>query len=348
MLVLIGFLMVNCSKEKSFEQNTPETLQNPNQDELVLRIHQFIKDAEQQALGLTPKSSNKISIDSAIRSIDATINYTYCFHTAPYNKIISDTSYIEFSFESDLMVEYNNVLAAYNESIDSLREKYRNISAIDKNLIGVVIQDLGYDTYTQEIRIVSQVGLGNPPSSITDPSGSFYTFDEYWFEKGSSTCDGSGEFGAPDILEEEIKELYEPEVPSGYRLIYFDSEIYTPEYNEFPIGTTIDNYCDYRIFFADDDINTIDDATKCLDYDQGGSGVHEMDFYLDGASYILEEWRDNIVTNPDGLEYQSLDILHDVRLIPSYSIKHEFTFTFGNPYLLKITSIHAPYPLSID
>ena len=346
-IIFAVLVFQRCSKEKIDTTNL-DSQQDQDEYFLIKKIHRFIDLAEQNRNGLSLKSGEKVIIDSAFFYIDATFNYTYCFHTSKYNKMHWDTTYTEFPVDTESEVLLDDVLIAYNDAVDKVRLKYIAISDTTKKLVAVVFEDMGTNANNhRQVRIISQIGTGTSTGSILGTSGNFNIDDEYWFEEGSYRCDETGEEGAPDILEYEIYFKYLPAFPPNYRVWFSNSEIYSPVYSSFQIDYTPDNYCDYRIFYADNEINTIDDETKCLDYDQNGSGIHEMDFYLDGAEYVLLYWRDNPTTNPDGKDFENCFFTHKVLGDP-YRIKHELNYTFGIKHVIESTSINAHYPLAID
>ncbi len=346
-VAVIGILS-NCTKQEEI-MNT-SSLNKQNDDDLINRIHQFLVDAENSRNGIILKTGSKVSLDFAIFYIDATFNYTYCFPTSTYNDTHFDTTYTEFPIDDSLKVLYTDVVTAYNNAVDSVRLKYRSISDTTKKLNGIILEDLGTEMNNyRQIKIISIIGTGSYPSSILDSLGDFGIDDEYWYAEGSYKCDGSGEEGgAPDMLEGEIFLKYKSTPPPGYRVTFTDIDEYpyTAEYIDFEVDQTKDNYCDYRIFYASSIVGTINSETKCLDYNQGNSGIHEMEFYLDGAEHVCDWWLENEVSANKTFQRCFFD--HQDINSPFYQIMHLLSFWSGVKHLIKITPENQGYPTPID
>jgi len=347
LLVLIGLVIVNCSKNQFVASNNSNEISS---DEMALieKIHQFLDLSEQQRQGVYLKSSNRITVDSAIYYIGVTIKYTYCFPTSVYNKTIWDTTYISFPVDQQSGdVLDSDVIDAYIDCVDSVRILYSAISNTTKKLISVVLQDLGTNAnHNRSIRVIAQIGTGSTSLSILNSNTGFNEDDEYLYVDGSFKCDESNPgFGAPDILEGEILFKFRPTPLPGYHVWFEPGEAYTPTYYAYPGDGTIDNYCDYLVFYANSDISSITAVTKCLDYDQDNSGIHEMDFYLDGADYIVAYWLEHY--NPEGKSFETCSFLSTGIGNPNTMIKHILNFTFAIKHVTPNgTGTNYPIPIA--
>jgi hypothetical protein len=310
----------------------------------VKNIHHFLEQAKLMRSGSFSKSGNLISFDSAVFYIDVCFNYAYGFHTSPYGNMILDTSVISLPLNSSGQVLYEDLLTAFNESVDSVRNHFINVSSNNKNLLGILTNKLDGETdHRGRILVISQIGTGVPPGSILNPSGQFNEDAEYWYERDSWSCDNIDSVGAPNVLESEIWFKYKPAVAPGYRVWFHSIEGYYPEYTDFQVDNTPDNYCDYRIYFASSEHGPVTSVTKCLDYNQNNSGIHEMDFYFEGAEYILNFWLNNI--DSLGKSFQNCTFNH-VYASNNHSVYyHTEQFFFGFKLLTKTEN---KYPLSIN
>lgn len=345
-LVLLGtfvFVFQNCKKDTV----QPDwSMQNclMTQQEFLEQIHDFLSLAEELRLGKSSVSRESIPVDSAIFYIDACFNYAYCFHNERFSNSYADTAVIFLSISDGQNVFYDDVLTAFNNAVDSVSLFYHSLPYEDKKLTAFLIENTTQTGNRLEISIVSYTGSGTPPQNSICQNGHFIHEDEYLYRKGSSKCDGSNDgVGAPDILQSEIEFKYLPAPPPGYRFWYHTTVPYTPDLQEFQLDNTLDNYCDFRIFYASEDYGNISFVTECLDYDQDGSGIHEMDFYLEHAEYILNNWLEN--KNPEGRSFQECTFNHHESENPPLVIQHKQEYKFGFKLLAMKEN---KYPLIIQ
>lgn len=345
-VILIGLNLVFqfCSKE-NVEPSALTEKEMTSEQIIVKNIHPFLEQAQLMRSGTFSKSGNLISFDSAVYYIDVCFNYAYGFHTSPYGNMILDTSVISIPLNTSGLVVFDDVIAAYNDVVDSVRSHYVNINSNDKNLLSIITRKLkGENNQRGQLMVISQTGIGSPHPGILNSSGFFSEDAEYWYKRDSWKCDNSDTTnGAPNILESEIWFKYKPAVPPGYRVWFHSVECYNPPYSDFQIDSTPDNYCDYRMFFAGREYGEITDITKCLDYNQDNSGIHEMDFYLEGAEYILNNWLDSIDTL--GKSFQNCFFNHEVTIDYLSKYYHTEQYYFGFKLLSKIDH---KYPAPIN
>ena len=348
-IVFLALIITNCKKSDSSLSELPNI--SSEEKILISNIHKILDLSEMMKNGAQLKTGSKISVDSARFYIGATMKYTYCFPTSIYNNSIWDTTLISFPVDQQLGdVLYDDAVAAYNDCVDSVRAKYRAISDTTKKLIGFVLKDLGTNSsFNREIMVIAQFGVGNSTSSMRDSNGNFSVDDEYYYVDGSYRCDETHlGTGAPDIFEEAILFKYRPVPVAGYHVCFEpDGVLYTPLFDDFSGDGIIDNYCDYKIFYADSYVNSIDSETKCLDYNQNGSGIHEMDFYLDGADYITTYWLEHY--NPNNLSFETCSFRDQSNSIGNQTtIQHILNFTFSVKHITPKPVGGGNYPIEID
>ena len=350
-------VLVNCTKNHSIDNLNSDKDQIQNDNELILKIHKFQELAKQQRNGIILKSGKKTSIDSALFYIDATFNYTYCFSTNVYNKIHRDTTYTCFPNDQNEEVLFDDVVTAYNKSVDGVRLKYRSVSDTSKKLVAVVFEDLGTDANNyRQVMVISQIGTGTSLGSILGTSRNFDIEDEYWFLRDSWMCNESNYgIGAPNVLQNETNFIFRPAPPPNVHVWFSALEIFEPNYLNYSVGNTIDNYCDYHIFYANSSIGSLqclppdyNNCARCLDYNQGNSGIHEMDFYLDGTSYVIFDWLNDVIKNPYNKSFKSISIYSYDEFNQQTGVEqigHNLSITFGKRHESVI--VPAQYPINI-
>ena len=357
------FLTVQCEKEGFLKKEKNSTL-SISDNQLEKNILNFLEFAKEIDNGSSPKTGDSISIDSAIFYLDATLNYTYCFTDANYERLIRDTSYVTVDLLSNEWTTQNSAAEAYTDAIDEIKTKYTSITDTTKRLVSVMVVDLGLDTPNKKkLQIISFVGTGSSGASILNSSGKFPIDEEYWFMHDTWTCDmrliGSG---APNILQNETMLNLRPTPPANQHIWFIGSEVYTPDildpllrYKASHIPNN--NYCDYYIFFADEGVGGVgslecqgpsyNNCARCLDYDQGGSGIHEMDFYLDGTEYVINRWLNDVTLNGQDKSFELIEILGD-EYVDDYGfkiIRHMLDITFG---IRHVAYSNNQYPISIE
>ncbi len=347
LIIAAGFLcFYQCSKQ---EQAVPERIEGQKaKSHLITSIHRLLQDTEQQETGVHYKSDSIVPIDSAIYYIGATLNYAYCFPTETYRNSHKISATITLEMESESQINYDEVLSSYSDVVADLRTEYLLVSESDKHLIVVTIEDMGnnLDNSEREIKVNGIVGVGNS-LSLSSPYGVFPTDLAYKYQEFSSKCDGTGVgTGAADLIESEFMFYHFPAPAPQYHVWYWPTEEFTPYHIDYkaydPVTQSPDNYIDYYIYFASNSVSPITNETRCLEYDQGGSGVHELDFYLFGAEYIMDDLIDEEVT--EGYSFISLHIAS--RAINGGAIiRHELTYEFGDRH---VTIFSTGYPTNIE
>lgn len=284
---IISFMILSsCTKEKPVS-TTPFISQTDEQ--LVSKVNWFMKAAKELEKGRYMKSGEKMFLDSALYYIGTTLNYEYCFPGSNFGISKSDTSLVKIpilaSEGKTLLVD---ALSAYNLSVEKVRQRYRAITSSNKHLLACIVQNAGVTPGNDTIiaRVISQTGYG-APMAITafDPN------DQYWFSTGGGSCANPpvpGE-GAPEILAYSIYNYgWWPQIQPGYRIWYSDPVIkqYTDPTQYAATGqtATIDNFCDYKFYFATEYYNgtlhqPLEEKVFCLGLDDAHPGIHEMQFY---------------------------------------------------------------------
>lgn len=340
-IVLAPSLFLSCSKEKVSTPLSENSMILPEQVS-TLDIQSFLYLANHSGDPIQVKTEKYYTASEVFNLIGATLNYTYCFPTENVKNIEWVEQIIEIPISLQLGILESDAVAAYSSAIDYVRVSFRSIDKTDKYLLSVFIKDLGIENSTKlRLKLVSQIGNGINPGTT-----GFENTDEYFFTRDSYKCDETGEEGAPNILEQMIYFKYKTAPAPGWHIWYWPQTDYQPYYSNFGTGNPIDNFCDYKIFYASSSVRTISSETKCLGYDQANSGINEMDFYLNGADQICYNWLMSSSLNPNGYDFNNCSFLSSND--NNTQIQHFLYFNFGHRNAVKEEEEANDYPIMID
>ncbi|MCK9616481.1 MAG: hypothetical protein M0R21_01440 [Lentimicrobiaceae bacterium] len=338
LFAVVIFIIGSCSKNETIKHDTVDS--NANANVVEQKILNFININNANKL---LKNDQKISMEDAVFYIDGTLNYTYCYPEHKLKYCIWDTTNIEIPYSIDNDVLMQDEVSAYNSAVSLVRNMYNKISDTTKTLLCVVVQNMGLDQNSRQIklRLIAQIGIGK--GVVYEPFGEN---DDWDFRRFTWNCDMTiVDIGGALKIEEAIhanKEVYLP-CPNA-RIWYSSPEVYTPlstclrnPFNPFDV---VDNYCDYAIFYATSQVAAITDETKCLD-------DKEMNYYYNGTSKVIYDWQNNTLLNPLGKKFMNC-LINGLETTDGtiYKIFHEVNATYGIRHVDCSGSIQ--YPISIE
>lgn len=234
-------------------------------------------------------SGEKISIDSAIWYIDATLNYYYANSNASSAKFHWDTVYVEMKLVNDCEAMYQQVFASYDESLSGLSEKYHAISGENKHFIMATINDAGsLPDNKRKLQIVTVSGIGNLQNAGDFGEEETFRYEDY----ADNDCFGNIiNTNAPKTFEAALYQFYNPDPGSNCSWAFYGStDDIQINYLDHQLNYPLTNYLDYKVFAASEAVAAFDEATECLEYNYNNSGIHEMQFYFDYKKAFINEW----------------------------------------------------------
>ncbi|HOI31737.1 MAG: hypothetical protein PHG67_12905 [Bacteroidales bacterium] len=239
--------------------------------------------------GVPYKSGEKISLDSAIWYIDATLNYYYANSNATSAKFHRDTVYVEMKLVNDYEAMCQQVFASYDESLSRLAEKYHAISSENKRFIMAMINDAGsLPDNKRKLQIVTVSGIGSLQNAGDFENDETFRYEDY------AVWDCFGNLintNAPNTFEAALFQFYNPDPGSNCSWAFYGStETLQINYLDHQLNNPLVNYLDYKVFAASEAVAAFDDFTECLEYDYNSSGIHEMQFYFDYKKAFINEW----------------------------------------------------------
>lgn len=346
-ITLLIFLS-SCTKEKP---DSPLAVSPQSDEQLVSQVHWFMDAAKDVKEGKYLKSGEKMFLDSALYYISATLNYKYGYHTVQYEQLKLDTVMVTIPILAAEGKTYVvDALAGYNNAVSKIRFKYSQNTATNKKTVGFIIQYAGYNTTNDSVkaRVITQIGYGDMITQLTAMyDWQFGETDQYWWLENSQNCyNGTGGFGAPNIIENTLMFGLCPAPPPNCRYWFpiIDEIEFIP--TNYEVDSVHDNFCDYKIYYASGSLNVIlTNQVQCLGLDTAHPGIHEMSFYCTGLLEIIQAF---LTSNQK--QCQKLKIGHfGPDLLPPnytiYAIGHKPILFYGNR---KLICSEPVYPLAID
>ena len=325
MVVLVLFAFA-CTKEKT-ELTTPG---NPvNDEQLVNQVHWFMDGAKAVKEGKYLKTGEKMLLDSALYYIGATLNYKYCYQAYNYKSRKFDIVYITIPILANqgkaLIVD---ALCGYNEAVQKLKSNYTLIASSQKKLLACMVSNAGFTTNIDSLRIkiISLTGVDVLPNIDDQPA-----WPSFWYQQFSFQCNGNANVGAPEVLRHNIIALNIPPncrvwFPTGFDIKhYYDPTAYPDPYNG-----PIDNFCDYKIYYANSAVSALTDEVKCIDTQPFVTYGSEISYYSNGINEIVGEYLDS--ENKDFKDIWITDF--DIPIPNTYynQIGHWIELDYGDGY----------------
>jgi len=251
----------------------------------------------------------------AMLELETLLNYTFC-HTG-MNCPIVETGYSEVVMplnELSKIADPRLSQLYYEEIIDSIQAQMNRSSLENKKLLLVDLEQTGQAPNGDAIISIRAL-IGNDQQVVLHN-------DEWWFGENYGRCNGThAPEDAASQLAARIASALIPVPPTGCRWYFaggIESIYIFPTQD--PLGTTFDNYLDYKIFYATEEVAPIGYTEKCL-------SQFEMSFYE--GHYINYALNYQTVTNK---YFNRCTILGNPYSNP-YRIWHEYTIFVGNRFL---------------
>jgi hypothetical protein len=327
-LMISGIVVIHsCKKEK-------ETTGNPNENSIStqdIKINKMIINFREKMnyYKQNPdfKSWERLSIDSAIWYIDATLNYYYAKANHPFGKLHIDTTFVVMTVLDSYEAMYANVFESYDASLNGFGEKYHAIEGENKQFIMAIVDDMGpLPNNKRKLSIITYTGTGSLQQSEDFGEDEAY----HWHRDAQYDCNGELSPGAPKIFEAILNDHYNPNPGNDCRWYFYGTT--TPivyNYQNYPLNyPLLTNYLDYKIFAASEAVTSITEITECLEWNQNNSGIHEMQFYYDYLKELIDEWLSSS-QNTNSLRFApSIIESYDVILNSRRVIWHEPNINF--------------------
>nr|NQU90325.1 hypothetical protein [Bacteroidota bacterium] len=252
-------------------------------------------------------------VDSAIWYMEAASNQTYGDASTPFVDYAIDSCKITIP-ASNGTIQYNDLLIAYDQMIDSLSAKYNLIPYENKHLVmnDVVLES--EETGTVTLGVIAGFGAeGEAPASFFN--------DPWWYGflqgKCDNTCTGSD---AAEEIEDKIHARKGTLPPNSYYLdidsVYVEGCDFVNPNDPF----RWDNMYDYLMFFNIEDGIT-PNVHSCVSID-------EMSFYLFGTEDVIYTYEPD-GARPQGKSFISVNLWGDMTVNTATYRMHRAWVSYG-------------------
>jgi hypothetical protein len=242
-----------CKKDVSSESIVLSEGENQN-DDFTESILAFIENCKNHPQTLGLKSTDSITIDSAVKNLEASMNLMYTFYVKT-SELHKSTSEVTISVGSNGKMNEADIAQAMEDIEDALHDDFDYVSYSNKRMIAVM---LDYEKDNNEHKIIINSVTGNTLI------GTLYPTRDWVFGEGYGTCDDYvpqiGNTDAGEQIEIYVDDYYFESPPTGchYYWPYPQSveHLLTPanpsalyEYINSNDPDAEDNHLDYKIFY---------------------------------------------------------------------------------------------------
>lgn len=319
LLVFTTVLLNLSSCQKQQQTQTNQSIVDENSQKVTNHILDFKERMEYYKQNPGIKSGGlKYSANDAMTEMESLINFNFCYTNIECNNkefVVSEVTMPLDEIQKINDTKLTNVY--YNKVIDTIQAQMGRIDFANKKLLLVDLEVKNYDVNGDAIISVGSL-IGNEANVVLH--------NDSWIYGESMGLCGSGAYapedGASQLAARVINNVL-PNPPSGGRW-FFTHLVY-----KYVVPTsdaltgTIDNYRDYKIFYATNAVTPlIDDNTKCMS--QSDMGFYE-NYYIDYA----EEFE--LLTDKKFAEC-TIDGLPS--WIPIYHIQHDYYIFVGNRFVI--------------
>lgn len=301
----------SCTKEE-VQKQTPTVSQTPDVEQKILNFNTKVKS--------NVKSSETMSLDDAIWSVEASFNYNYGETQIDYAELYTDSAFFTVNTINGSEVSFTEVQNLYNQGLESLTNFFFSIKEENVHCKVVDLELVSSDNEFAYIKMQYQMGPENLSKSADwlQPFGS----TDYWvFGNNGGKCGGySGTGDAAQKIQSRINYEY-LQVWGTY---YTDPDVipvYAEDYLN-PDDNVFDNMYDYLMFFSMEFINGTfpNSFHTCLSPD-------EMNFYMNGTKTVM------LLNKPQGKSMININLWGDIITFGGpLNAMHNGEFTYGIPH----------------
>ncbi len=319
LILAAGLLWLNgCKKETAVQQQNTTVTDNEANEAMLQHVLNFKQRMEYSYKHPEMRDGESFTAPDAVYELEALLNFNFCYTDIEVNKKRFVSTQITMPLDDMGKIGESKLAQLYYEAIiDSIQARMLSITGFDNmKLLLVDLQQTG--TADNGDAIVSIGALvGNEGNVVLHN-------DSWWYGKLKGNC--SFEYPGTDAakqLEVRVSNAKIPEPPEGCRWWYNNVDTLLLNPLDYQIDSTPDNYEDYAIYYASDDIEDgLTFEVKCL-------SLVEMTFYeneyIEIATDIeIQYSKDFAACIIDGNNYSNNNVIY---------IQHDYQIIIGLRFL---------------
>ncbi|PKP48720.1 MAG: hypothetical protein CVT94_07575 [Bacteroidetes bacterium HGW-Bacteroidetes-11] len=274
-VIALSLLMITCTKEKQESQNQTDQITD---EQLIERVNWFAEAANDLKDGKYLKSGEKMLIEDAILSIESAMNYKYSYtHVKFKDYYVQDVEFEIPFLATEGKTFVVDALQGFNTARQKFREIFQAINLSNKNFYMCSLKNNGIATNGAAVKVKATVYFGYGNRNVQAATNEI---GYYWLIDGGD-CELMGQYGAPNYL----RDNYSPAIylPCPNARVWYDQtgsfEFMNPTEYPNPNGGAVDNYCDYKLFYATTTVCHITSEVECVGSESINGAQAEIDYY---------------------------------------------------------------------
>jgi hypothetical protein len=314
-LIFAALSLSSCKKQDTTTSNQNQSMidQELTQSEHILNFKEKLSRYHNNPN--LKASGEGYFASEALTELENLLNFNFCDASAECNKSSFMTTEVIMPLD-DLSKIHDLRLSQlyYEEIIDSIQAMMGRLNYPNMKLLVVDLDQTGSATNGDAIISVGAL-IGNAQNVVLNN-------DNWWYGENYGTCDGTyAPEDAASQLAERVTNAVVPAPPTGCRWYFTGPILHTTILPTQDQVSTVDNYLDYKIFYASEVVAPITDTEKCL-------SQYEMSFYE--GHYINYALNYQTAT---GKKFSRCTIVGKPYYSPFYHIQHDYTIFVGNRFL---------------
>ena len=299
MVAISIFAIFSCRKSDDPHTISKQTMSSPSETELSIQA--FINGMKSNL-----KDETTYTISEAIWYAEATLNYTYAIYDSSFVFLSRESSNFSLDINQSNTINHSELVAAYQDMVDSLEEHYDGIQTTPKHVMLCDITNSGVSGGVLHLSMKSVIACDYTASQY----GSFGPTDYWWSGGMAGKCNNyEGEGDATTALE---YKLLHPLIASDpeKRIFYEDLDTITaPDPDEYPYENAPRGTRGY--WYGSENP---EDGIQCI-------SPSELNFYIssNGIPYIIDD-----VDCFEDKDFCDIDIRWD--FLPSTEVYYEQHF----------------------
>ena len=324
-VLVSGVFFINGCKKDNTDTQVQQTVVDDGSDAMLDHILTFKNLMQTHHDNSNLKSGEQLlAINSTILDWEAAINLTYCHTNLDLAEIVVFDTVLDIPLvEGDKITVTKASEKYFNNILESIQNKYFTAEFSDKRLVSVDLEPVnGGDSLS--INLI----IGNPIIPYY-PSGDWKYGDDL------GQCDGGlyAPLDAADVLAMDVRNYFYQDPPANCRWTFTNITEYVIDRPTDYLNTNddeIDNYCDYLIYYAIDNVTPYaTDAVTCIEHDD------EEAFYRQNYIYFTQKFLDDAPVFLEGkMKYQtSIYVGEEKYKDGHYYLIHKLVTKLGRRFL---------------